>query len=66
MPFINVKLTTPAPEKEVQDKIAKEITEIFVKNLNKVPERTIVVFEEIPAKDFYFGGQSIEDIRKKG
>ncbi|MSN95682.1 4-oxalocrotonate tautomerase family protein [Campylobacter sp. FMV-PI01] len=64
MPFINVKLTNPLPDKETQDKIASEITEIFIQNLGKVPERTVVVFEGVNASDFYFGGKSVEDIKK--
>jgi len=64
MPFINVKSTAPLPEKELQDKIAREITEVFVRNLNKAQERVVIVFEEIPNGDFYFGGKSVEDIKK--
>lgn len=65
MPFINIKLTTPMPDKQAQDKIAQEITQVMVKNLGKNPSRTIVVFEEVDAQNFYFGGESVADIRKK-
>ncbi|CZE45989.1 tautomerase family protein [Campylobacter geochelonis] len=66
MPFINIKLTSPMPDTKLQDKIAKEITDIMVKNLGKVPQRTVVCFEEVPAEGFYFGGESVAEIRKKG
>lgn len=65
MPFINVKTTAPLPDKDLQDKIANEITEVFVRNLNKAKERVVVVFEEIPSSNFYFGGKSVEDIKKE-
>ncbi|NLY03644.1 MAG: 4-oxalocrotonate tautomerase family protein [Campylobacter sp.] len=65
MPLINVKLTSPMPSKEDQDKVAKEITEIFVRNLGKTKQRTIITFEEVGASDFYFGGQSVESMRSK-
>ncbi|NLK65937.1 MAG: 4-oxalocrotonate tautomerase family protein [Campylobacteraceae bacterium] len=65
MPYIDIKLTDPLPSKEAQDKIAKEITEIFVKNLNKIPDRVVINFEEVKAKDFYFAGKSVEDLRKE-
>ncbi|PSM52202.1 4-oxalocrotonate tautomerase family enzyme [Campylobacter blaseri] len=65
MPFINVKLTTPAPSKEIQNKIAKEITDVIVNNLKKLPERTVICFEEIEPSHFYFGGKSIEELRRE-
>lgn len=64
MPIVNVKFSSPMPTKDEQDKIAKEFTKILVKNLGKNPDRTLVVFEEIPAESFYFAGLSTADYRK--
>ena len=64
MPIINIKSTAPLPPKDMQDKIASEITEVFVKNLGKAKERVVIVFEEIPSGNFYFGAKSVEDIKK--
>lgn len=66
MPFINIKLAAPAPNKELQDTIAKEITDIMVKHLKKAPQRTVICFEEVGAEDFYFGGESVAEIKKRG
>lgn len=65
MPIINIHLTKPEPSKKMQDKIAKEITEIFVENLGKNPQRVVVKFEYDEAENFYFGGDSVADLRKK-
>ena len=65
MPIINIHLTKPAPSKELQDKIAADITKTMVDNLGKVPSRGVVKFEYDEAENFYFGGESVADMRKK-
>lgn len=65
MPIINIHLTKPEPSKKMQDKIAQEITEIFVENLGKNPQRVVVQFQYDEAEKFYFGGESVADMRKK-
>lgn len=65
MPIVSVKFSSPMPSKEEQDKVAKEFTDILVKNLGKNPQRTIVIFEEVKDESFYFGGESTADTRKR-
>lgn len=64
MPLINIKLAAPAPSKEIQDEIARDITEIFVKKLGKKSDRIVINFENFPDTDIYFGGKSVCDIKK--
>lgn len=63
MPIINVKLASPLPDKDMKDKIAKEIIDVMVRNLGKNPERTVVLFEDFPKDSFYFGTKSIENTK---
>lgn len=65
MPIVNVKFSSPIPSEELCNEVAKEFTEILVKKLGKKPERTIVYFEEVDAKKFYFGGENLIQIREK-
>lgn len=65
MPYVSVKFSSPMPTKEEQDKVAKEITEVLVRNLGKNPQRTVITFEEIKAESFYFGGESVASKRGK-
>lgn len=65
MPYVSVKFSSPMPSKEEQDKVAKEITEVLIRNLGKNPDRTVITFEEVKAENFYFGGESTADMRKK-
>lgn len=55
MPLINVKLAKPLPKKELKDKIAKELSEVLVRNLGKNPSKIAVLFEEIEAENLYMG-----------
>lgn len=66
MPIINIKLTNPLPDDEMKNKIAQEITDIMVKNLNKNPQRVVISFEEVNSKDIFFGAKSVYDIVNKG
>lgn len=65
MPIINVKLASPLPSKELKDKVAKEIVDVMVRNLGKNPQRVVVLFEDFPKDNFYFGVKS-EENQKKG
>ena len=55
MPLIKVRLAKPAPSKEVQDKVAAEIAEVFVQNLGKNPARIVINFEYDEKENFYIG-----------
>lgn len=65
MPYVSIKFSSPMPTKDEQDQVAKEITEILVKNLGKNPDRTVITFEEIKAESFYFAGESVANKRSK-
>ncbi len=65
MPLINIKLASPAPSKELQNEIAKDITEIFVKKMGKNRDRIVISFQNISDEDIYFGGKSVFDIKKE-
>ncbi len=65
MPVINIKLTNPRPPRAQLDKIAAQITEIFVKELGKAPERVVINFDEISSESIYFGGKSVQAMREE-
>lgn len=65
MPIVNVKLTNPFPSREKLDDIAKKITDIFVNELGKAPERVVINFDEIKSEAIYFGAKSVEAMREE-
>ncbi|MCX8085013.1 MAG: tautomerase family protein [Calditerrivibrio sp.] len=57
MPVVRVEMWQ-GKSKEVKDNIAKDITEVFVKNLGCPPEAVTVVYDDRPKTDWYTGGKS--------
>lgn len=63
MPYINVKLTPDGLTPEVKEELIKEFTEVLVKKLNKNPQTTIVIIDEVETDNWGIGGQSVTQIR---
>jgi 4-oxalocrotonate tautomerase len=63
MPYVRIEITDGATtEQKLQ--IYKETTEMLVRILNKKPEYTFVVIEEVDNKNWGHKGTSVELIRK--
>jgi 4-oxalocrotonate tautomerase len=65
MPFVNVKITS-AITTEQSRQVIQEITDSLVRILDKKPEQTHIVIEEIEHERWGFGGMLTSDIRDKG
>ena len=66
MPYINVKITregvTPRQKREIIAGVTRLMTDI----LNKDPQRTHVVIDEIDTDNWGVGGEPVTEMRKKG
>ncbi len=60
MPIVKISLFS-GRSKEIKRKIAKEITEILVKNLQIPEEAVIIIFEDIERENFAQGGKLAEE-----
>lgn len=60
MPIVKITLFS-GRSKEIKMKIAKEITECMVKNLQIPPEAVIIIFEDIEKHNFVQAGVSAEE-----
>ena len=65
MPYVNIKVLDEGVTPEQKSKIIKGVTDVLHNVLNKNPESTYVVFEEIPTDNWGVGGQSMSERRKK-
>lgn len=65
MPFVNVKLAESGATKEQKAQIVKEITETLQRVLNKDPNVTHIVIEEINTDNWGNRGQLLTEIRKE-
>jgi 4-oxalocrotonate tautomerase len=60
MPFITLRLT-PGASREQKAQVIKEFTDTLERVLDKKPEWTRVVIEEIAAENWGIGGQTLLD-----
>ena len=58
MPYVNVRVAGPATP-EQKDEVIKGITDVLVRVLNKTPESTFVVIDEVPIENWGHRGTSI-------
>ncbi|HQT53517.1 MAG: 4-oxalocrotonate tautomerase family protein [Phenylobacterium sp.] len=58
MPYVNIRITPGATQAQKEELIAGA-TELLVKVLNKNPQTTFVVIDEVEREHWGVGGQSI-------
>lgn len=64
MPYINVKITKDGATVEQKRQIIEEITEILVRVLDKKPEETHIVIDEVDRDNWGYAGKLASDYRK--
>ena len=63
MPYINVRLTRGPLSADTKREIIRRITSVFVDLLDKDPETTFVVIDQIDPEDWGVGGSTVADRR---
>ena len=65
MPYVNIKVTggVEAPTVEQKAEIIQGVTELLQRVLNKNPETTIVIIDEISMDNWGIGGKTVKDRR---
>ncbi len=64
MPYVNIKVTDEQVSKEQKLALIKGTTQLLVDILNKRPETTFVVIDEINMDNWGIGYEQVSDIRK--
>ena len=64
MPYVNIKVTDDGVTPEQKAELIKGVTELLQKVLNKNPETTVVVIDEVSADNWGIGGKSVTVRRK--
>ncbi len=65
MPFVHVMITKDGVTREKKAKLIKDITHSLVETLNKKPEQTHIVIEEVDTDNWGFMGMLTTDYRKQ-
>lgn len=66
MPYVNIKLTggREAPTAEQKAELIKGVTELLSRVLNKNPETTVVIIDEVETDNWGIGGKTVTERRQ--
>lgn len=67
MPFVNIKITREngEPTQTQKQQLISGVTELLSKVLNKNPQTTVVVIDEVETDNWGIGAESITERRKR-
>jgi 4-oxalocrotonate tautomerase len=65
MPYVNVKITREGVTREQKAEIIRGVTDVLVKVLNKSPNTTFVIIDEVELEDWGIGGVPTEEYRRR-
>ncbi len=65
MPYVNVRITKDGVTREQKQQIVAEITATLVRVLNKKPEQTHIVIDEIDTDNWGFAGMLTTEYRAR-
>lgn len=65
MPYVNVRITDDGVSAEKKREVIQGITDVLVRVLNKKPESTFVVIDEVPTDNWGHKGESVTNLRKQ-
>jgi len=66
MPYIKIELTREGVTREQKQQLIKGITDLMSNTLNKDPNLTHVVIQEIDLDDWGYAGEQVSVLREKG
>ena len=66
MPYVNIRITNEdvTPEKKAQ--LIQGVTKLLQEILNKNPQTTVVVIDEVETDNWGIGGETVTERRKRG
>ena len=65
MPYVNIKVTDEGVSSEQKKLLIQGTTKLLVEVLNKKPETTFVVIDEVSTDNWGIGFEQVTDLRRK-
>jgi len=65
MPYVNIKITDEGVTAEQKAELIRGVTDLLVKVLDKNPQTTVVVIDEVSTDNWGIGGETVTVKRKK-
>ena len=66
MPYIKIEVTREGVTREQKQKLIKGVTDLITNVLNKDPQLTHVVIQEVALDDWGFAGEQVSVLRERG
>lgn len=66
MPYVNIKITRESVTPQQKAQLIAGVTQLLVDVLNKNPQTTVVVIDEIDTDNWGIGGESVTLRRSRG
>jgi len=66
MPYVNIKITREGATAAQKAELIQGITQLLARVLNKNPQTTVVVIDEVDTDNWGIGGESVTVRRKQG
>jgi 4-oxalocrotonate tautomerase len=66
MPFVNIRITKDGATAEQKAAVIQGVTDVLVKVLNKNPQTTMVVIEEVDTDNWGIAGETVTARRRQG
>ena len=64
MPYVNIKITDEQVTREQKAALIQGATQLLVDVLNKNPQTTVVVIDEVNTDNWGIAGQQVTEIRR--
>jgi 4-oxalocrotonate tautomerase len=65
MPYVKIEITRDGVTKEQKQQLIAGVTQLLVDVLNKDPQHTHIVIDEVDTDNWGFGGEQVTEIRKR-
>jgi len=65
MPFVNIQITRDGVTAEQKAELIKGATDLLVRVLNKDPQTTFVIIDEVDAENWGVAGESVASRRQR-
>ena len=66
MPYVKIELTREGVTREQKKELIKGVTDLITHVLNKDPQLTHVIIQEIELDDWGYAGEQVSILREKG
>ena len=61
MPYVNIRITREGTTPQQKNELIKGVTDLLVNVLNKTPNTTFVVIDEVATEDWGIGGMPVHE-----